>query len=220
MSSFQLTLFESIANFVLRLSPVKSCVVGEYITAVDCGLVNIYLYQRDGKTIVFDTGYSQRSTRQALSAVGVDPDSVSHVFLSHADFDHAGGIPVFSKACFLFSQAERRRPIRQSKHFRLVQTRFHCRMLRDMETVDIGDIQIKAIHTPGHTGGSMAYLVDGKFLFSGDTLSIKRGKARTNHLFLTSAKMLRCSADKLIKLAGSEKIELLLTAHWGVADFS
>jgi glyoxylase-like metal-dependent hydrolase (beta-lactamase superfamily II)/rhodanese-related sulfurtransferase len=35
-----------------------------------------------------------------------------------------------------------------------------------------GGPQIKAIHTPGHTPGSMSYLVDGKYLISGDTVFI------------------------------------------------
>ena len=41
--------------------------------------------------------------------------------------------------------------------------------LRDGDTLNIGDIQITVIHTPGHTPGSMCYLT-GSHLFTGDTL--------------------------------------------------
>ena len=38
-------------------------------------------------------------------------------------------------------------------------------------TVNVGDVSIRFIHTPGHTPGSMCFLVDGN-LVSGDTLFI------------------------------------------------
>lgn len=39
--------------------------------------------------------------------------------------------------------------------------------LRDGETIPVGDITVRVIHTPGHTRGSACFLVDGK-LFVGD----------------------------------------------------
>ena len=43
--------------------------------------------------------------------------------------------------------------------------------LRDDETVQIGNLEIKVIHTPGHTPGSACFLVSGN-LFTGDTLFV------------------------------------------------
>ena len=42
-------------------------------------------------------------------------------------------------------------------------------MIEDGENIIVGTLEIAAIHTPGHTPGSLCYLV-GKHLFSGDTL--------------------------------------------------
>ena len=43
--------------------------------------------------------------------------------------------------------------------------------LKDGEMIDVGDLRIKVIHTPGHTpGGVCFYLEKQKILFSGDTL--------------------------------------------------
>ena len=44
------------------------------------------------------------------------------------------------------------------------------RLLKDGETLYIGDIKIKCFLVPGHTWGHMVYLIDGKYLFTGDTL--------------------------------------------------
>jgi glyoxylase-like metal-dependent hydrolase (beta-lactamase superfamily II) len=38
------------------------------------------------------------------------------------------------------------------------------------DELEIGGLSIKALHTPGHTGGKLNFLVDGKELFTGDTL--------------------------------------------------
>jgi len=38
------------------------------------------------------------------------------------------------------------------------------------EELEIGGLRIRAIHTPGHTAGMLALLVDGTDLFTGDTL--------------------------------------------------
>ena len=42
-------------------------------------------------------------------------------------------------------------------------------LVKDGDTLSVGTIEVKVIHTPGHTPGSVCYLV-GKHLFSGDTL--------------------------------------------------
>jgi glyoxylase-like metal-dependent hydrolase (beta-lactamase superfamily II) len=43
--------------------------------------------------------------------------------------------------------------------------------LKDGEILTAGDLSIKVIHTPGHTPGSVCFLLDGN-LFTGDTLFV------------------------------------------------
>jgi glyoxylase-like metal-dependent hydrolase (beta-lactamase superfamily II) len=54
------------------------------------------------------------------------------------------------------------------------EARFHYTPVRDEEVYSFtgGGPEVKAIHTPGHTPGSTSYLVDDKFLISGDTVFI------------------------------------------------
>ena len=42
-------------------------------------------------------------------------------------------------------------------------------LLKDGDTVTLGQLKIEAIHTPGHTPGSLCFKAD-KYLFGGDTL--------------------------------------------------
>jgi sulfur dioxygenase len=53
------------------------------------------------------------------------------------------------------------------------------RRLSDGELLEVGDVKIEAIATPGHTACHMAYLVNGTHLLTGDALLI-RGNGRTD----------------------------------------
>jgi glyoxylase-like metal-dependent hydrolase (beta-lactamase superfamily II) len=41
--------------------------------------------------------------------------------------------------------------------------------LKDGDTIEVGKLKLKVLHTPGHTPGSLSFLV-GKYLISGDTI--------------------------------------------------
>jgi len=74
-----------------------------------------------------------------------------------------------------------------------------------------GGPEVRVMHTPGHTPGSTSYLLDGKFLISGDTvfiLSIGRpdlgGMAEewSKMLFRTMTAKIRVLDDRIIALPG------------------
>jgi hydroxyacylglutathione hydrolase len=38
------------------------------------------------------------------------------------------------------------------------------------ETLEVGDLHVEALHTPGHTAGMLSFVIDGTDVFTGDTL--------------------------------------------------
>ena len=208
-------------NSAMRLCPVPTGWIDGNLCALNPGIVNVFLYQKDGALIAFDAGYGRGALRRELRRVELDPGRVSHLFLSHSDFDHAGCLEVFPNARVYMSEDEEKlctspRPLRfliaRNPKMRRAYT-----LLGEGETVTVGSVAVKAIKTPGHTPGSMAYLVDGRVLFSGDTLSLRNGQAVPNRAFVMDMESLRASAEKLIALKG---VELLVTAHVGVKQLS
>jgi 7,8-dihydropterin-6-yl-methyl-4-(beta-D-ribofuranosyl)aminobenzene 5'-phosphate synthase len=47
------------------------------------------------RNILFDTGTSGKLLLENMKALGVDPESVDEVFISHSHFDHMGGLSTF-----------------------------------------------------------------------------------------------------------------------------
>lgn len=72
-------------------------------------------------------------------------------------------------------------------------------LLKDNEILKVGNLDIKAISTPGHTSGSMCYLLN-KYLFTGDTIFIEGvGICSTNEeaeALYNSVQLIKNTIDK------------------------
>ncbi|MDH3359636.1 MAG: MBL fold metallo-hydrolase [Desulfobulbaceae bacterium] len=88
---------------------------------------------------------------------------------------------------------------------------FEYDAVQDGNTYPCGGVEVKAIHTPGHTMGSTCFQIDGKFLISGDTIFIKsagrpdlggKWEEWSRVLYLTLFVKLRDLDDDLIVLPG------------------
>jgi hydroxyacylglutathione hydrolase len=71
------------------------------------------------------------------------------------------------------------------------------KVLKDGETIKLGSLELKVIHTPGHTKGSVSIAVDG-IIFTGDTL-FQGGIGRTDLYGGDEAQILRSIREKLLK---------------------
>jgi glyoxylase-like metal-dependent hydrolase (beta-lactamase superfamily II) len=78
-----------------------------------------WVIRGDGRTIVVDTGFSAHSARrrnrtllctpaEGLAALGITPQEVADVVLTHLHFDHAGNTDAFPAARFHLQDAEMR----------------------------------------------------------------------------------------------------------------
>lgn len=73
--------------------------------------------------------------------------------------------------------------------------------IKDLETLDFGKYQLKAIYTPGHTDTCMSYHV-GNMIFTGDAL-LNRGTGRTDFQSGSSKELFNSIRNKLFNLDDS-----------------
>lgn len=78
------------------------------------------------------------------------------------------------------------------------------KFLQENDIIELDDLRIKIIETPGHTKGGISLLLNKEYLFTGDTL-FKAGVGRTD-LFGGDPEVLKKSLKKLLKLPDNIKV--------------
>ena len=200
-----------------RFRPAATQKIEDNLFSVRCGFVNFYALNTTEGVLLFDTGMNAALARRGLKKLGISPDSVSRIFLTHTDFDHMGGLPAFPNASLYISEAEEQMINGQTARRWLMHNKrlssYHT--LKDGETIFAGGRAIQLHLTPGHTPGSSAYLISGRILITGDLLCLS-GKGAVQP-FLRVMNMDHQQDIQSIKAAWGliDSAEYILTGHTG-----
>jgi glyoxylase-like metal-dependent hydrolase (beta-lactamase superfamily II) len=185
-------------------------------------MVNMFLFRKGDDIIAIDAGFNEGMVRRGLKKLGVDPLSVSKVFLTHSDYDHAACVHVFANAVLHMGTAEsvlvEKKAERFKKRFNEPLSRIY-QPVADGERIASGGITVQAFATPGHTTGSTSWLVDGACLFVGDALTLSFGRVHIMPSFINMdtaehRKTIRALAKKT-KHRPLSGVKWLFTAHSG-----
>ncbi len=95
-------------NFIVPIDPHDGPMPMDYF---------VWLLKSKTRTILVDTGFSAETARirqrellrcpiEALAVLGVAPESVQDVVLTHLHYDHAGNLPKLPQARFHLQDAE------------------------------------------------------------------------------------------------------------------
>ena len=136
--------------------------------------INCYLISTEKAAIVIDPGFYSSEVEEFLK----DNDSKKKlILLTHCHFDHIGDADRLRSATNTkiaigeFDNNSLSDPNRNLCNLFGIELSPFCADItfNDGDAFSVGDIEIKVIHTPGHTLGGVCYLID-DILFSGDTL--------------------------------------------------
>jgi len=203
---------------IRKMSSLETQQVIDQVYAVQDTFVNLFLIKSGDTYIAVDAGNNVEHVRQELEILQIDPQNVTAVFLTHTDADHVAALKLFSKATIYLSGAEEQMINGQTARFLFLKNSLDCsyEMLEDNQIFDISGLQVKGILTPGHTPGSMCYLINGTYLFTGDSTNLQNGKINEfNDLFNMDSETQRISLRKLAKLS---RVKYVFTAHYGFTD--
>ena len=163
--------------------------------------VNCSILSKEGKAYIVDPGQEGERIIGLLAKKGLEPAAI---LLTHAHFDHTTGIAALQKAFpelpVYVHSADRKmfgHPFNQMpSEYASIGTPAN---LREADDISLELLELKVLHTPGHTpGGICYYLSEDKLLLSGDTL-FARSIGRTDFPGGSMPEML-ASLKKLMEL--------------------
>ena len=173
----------------------------------------LYQFRRPGKAscsygVIYDTEMMLFDPSKNVGAYQSFAEqqgcAIIRTFETHRQADYISGSPMLVKT----TGARMTAPEPDFKEARFIYT---PAVDGEVYTFNGGGPEVKVMHTPGHTPGSTSYLVDGKFIITGDTvfiLSIGRPdlggmvEEWSKMLFNTMTRKIRPLDDRIIALPG------------------
>jgi hydroxyacylglutathione hydrolase len=208
-----------INSLMKDFNTLKTGEVIEGIYAIHDSYVNMYLIKDSNQYIAIDAGNDVETVAAGLKELKIDADSVHTVLLTHTDRDHVGALELFKNAKIYISRPESKMLNGEKHKFLFFRNSLGGRphtLLDDRQVLTYAKRSVEGILTAGHTSGSMCYLVDNKYLFTGDILSLKTGKIDQSIKFFDMDHPTAVTAIKLItKLP---EVQYIFTAHFGYSD--
>jgi len=201
-----------------KMTPLDTQEIVEGVYSIKDSYVNLFLIKSGDKYIAIDAGNNLESVKQEMEKLNIDHQKVVAVFLTHSHADHVGALELFKNATIYISREEEQMINRQTSRFSIFKNKlnYDYELVEDNQIINISDLKIKGILTPGHTPGSMCYLINDKYLFTGDTMSLKSGNVDVfNDFFNMDTETQRKS---LKKLTGFPEVKYIFTAHYGFTD--
>jgi glyoxylase-like metal-dependent hydrolase (beta-lactamase superfamily II) len=144
----------------------------------------VYLIHMDGHSALVDAGCGRAQDRlfKNILDCGVEPGRIEILLVTHCHYDHTGGIPGIKErtGCRIVAHTLDAAFLEEGDDGVTAATWYGANLGRimvdhkiegDSDTIFLGTRAIEAIHTPGHSPGSVVYLAvsDGeKVLFAQD----------------------------------------------------
>ncbi|MFA5339598.1 MAG: MBL fold metallo-hydrolase [Candidatus Omnitrophota bacterium] len=157
------------------------------------------------EAVIIDPGADDKDIKQQVAELGLSPKCVIN---THGHADHIGanskmGLPVFIHA----SDAQcLTNPMKNVSGMIGIPV---CsppasRLLEDGDTIEVGNLVLEVLHTPGHSQGSICLWCEDA-VFTGDTL-FAEGVGRTDLPGGSEAALMRSIKEKLFTLPDATKV--------------
>jgi glyoxylase-like metal-dependent hydrolase (beta-lactamase superfamily II) len=183
---------------------------------------SIYLIVSRGEAALVDsgTGLGYKELMENIKKLGISPDNIKYLFLTHCHYDHTGGAFKLKKATNCKIVAHKLDAVYIEEGDNNVTAASWYGTFMEKTTVDIkvdgnedeftvGDLQIKFYHAPGHSPGSavLTLMSDSKLVLFGQDVH-----GPLNESLLSNRKDYVKSLEFMLSL----EADILCEGHFGV----
>ena len=175
---------------------------------IKTGISNCYLIHEGDSLTLIDAGPPAAYTRIAafIQSIGRSPENLQRILLTHADFDHVGAAMALKKesGAKIYASRIAAEALALGHSSRRVKMGILTPLLdwfearNDQMAVIVDEVlseghvlpvlgELKAVETPGHTPGHLAfYAEDRKLLFAGDAVRTREDEVGYNWLKMSN----------------------------------
>ncbi len=199
------------------MTPAETQIVNDTVFCVRDKFVNAFIFKGRSSYLMIDAGFSKKNFKKELKKLGLDPNQITSIFLTHTDGDHIGAMSLFKEPAVYMHREEEQMINGTNGKMKLIRFKWKYgayKLLENNDSLFIDGLSIRILHTPGHTPGSSCFIVGNDYLVSGDNLTINNGKVEK---FVEMFNMdTHRQLESLKTLPEPASFKYILTGHHGI----
>jgi len=199
------------------MTPAETSAVNDSVWCVKDKFVNAFIFKGKQSCLMVDAGIGKSSFLKELKKLGLTPDQITTILLTHTDTDHTGSIGLFKNPEIYMHKDEEQMingTTTKMPPFKNIWKYGPYHLFNSNDTLHIDGLMIKVIHAPGHTPGSVCYIINNDYLLTGDNCIVVNGKAEP---FIKKFNMNTAEQIESIKaLPDLKSFKYILMAHHGI----
>ena len=209
-----------VINFFLitrKMTPAETGAVNDSVFVVKDRFVNAYIFKGKTSYLMVDAGFGEDNFRKGLAQLGIAPAKITSILLTHTDGDHTGSIGLYKNPKIYLHKEEEQMINGQTAKMGPIKTKWKYGpyiLFNSNDTLSIDGLKIRIIHTPGHTPGSVCFVINNDYLLTGDNLIVVDGRAEhfIDQFNMNTAQQI----ESLKALPDLKTFKYILMAHHGI----
>lgn len=205
---------------IFSMNPIETGYIeNTKIIAIENKSNNLFLVDTNDGYILIDAGSDSGAVIDGLNKMSIALDEIKYIFLTHTDYDHVAALNQFPNAQIFLNANEKQMIDGMTKRKLFSRNSLSdgidinsLTLLNDGDKIDVNGFSVECINAPGHTPGSMVYLINDKYLFTGDAFKVSNDVISVHPYTMDkeSAEMTISTLNTLFN-----RSELVFTAHYG-----